>query len=77
MVTIGFLVILISVLLMVFKSMKEAGKGSVEGGGVIIIGPIPIAFGTSKKITGILLILAIILFLLTVISFIMPYIVIR
>ena len=53
------------------------GKGSVEGGGVIIIGPIPIAFGTSKKITGILLILAIILFLLTVISFIMPYIVIR
>ena len=77
MVILGFLIILISILLMAFKSMKSEGKGSVEGGGVIIIGPIPIVFGSSKKITGILLILAIILFLLTIIFFILPYVVIR
>jgi len=36
-------------------------KKSVKGGGVVLIGPIPIVFGTSWKIAVLLMIVAIIL----------------
>ena len=44
----------------------EERKREVEAGGVIIIGPFPIAFGTSKKMVKSLLILSIILMLLAI-----------
>lgn len=77
MIIIGFFIVFISIMILVFKSIKEAGKGRVEGGGVIVIGPIPIVFGTSKRVTVFLLILAIILFLLALIFFLLPYTVFR
>ncbi len=65
-VFVGFIVVMLSIILM-------ASRGSrVEGGGVIIIGPIPIVFGTNRNITTILLILAIVLTVLTIILFILP-----
>jgi uncharacterized protein (TIGR00304 family) len=42
---------------------KENAK--VEGGGVVLIGPIPIVFGTSSKWAVVALILAIVLMLLS------------
>lgn len=77
MIIIGFLIVFVSVMILILKSIKGVGKGEVEGGGVIVIGPIPIVFGTSKKVTEFLLILAIILFLLALVFFFLPYITFR
>jgi uncharacterized protein (TIGR00304 family) len=43
---VGVLVIVVAIALF---SVSGAGKGKVKGGGAIIIGPVPIIFGTDKK----------------------------
>ncbi len=63
---VGFIVLLLSIIFIVGK------QGRVEGGGVVIIGPIPIVFGTNKNVTTLLLVLAIILTVLTLIVFFLP-----
>lgn len=55
----GFAISLLAVLLLLVLSTR--GKGRVKGGGVIIIGPIPIIFGTDKQSVKIILILSVIL----------------
>ena len=45
-----------------FKSKKT----SIKGGGVVLIGPIPIIFGSNWKITVLMVLLAIILIILSV-----------
>lgn len=46
---------------------KEIREKKVKSGGVILIGPIPIVFGTDKKYALILMVLAIVLMLLAII----------
>jgi len=46
---------------------QEIKKEKVKGGGVILIGPVPIVFGTDKKYALLLMILAIALMLLSII----------
>ncbi|MFX0068520.1 MAG: DUF131 domain-containing protein [Promethearchaeota archaeon] len=49
-VMIGAIIVIIGIaiiMLAVFSSLK--GRGKTEVGGVILIGPIPIIFGSSKK----------------------------
>jgi len=54
------------------RSVQEAGeeyppyKGKVKGGGVILIGPVPVVFGTDKKYALLLMILAIVIMLLAI-----------
>jgi uncharacterized protein (TIGR00304 family) len=63
------IVIILAGLLVVFLAMVISGKSSeggetqtqVRGGGVIMIGPIPIIFGSDAKWTIIAIILAIVL----------------
>lgn len=50
---------------------QNRGEHKFEGGGVLIIGPIPIVFGTSQKVSAILIILAIILTLIVLSTFIL------
>jgi uncharacterized protein (TIGR00304 family) len=45
-VFVGVLIIVIAVILLF---VSNAGKGEAKGAGVIIIGPVPIVFGTDKK----------------------------
>ena len=45
---------------------QEIGEDKVKGGGVILIGPVPIVFGTDKRYALLLMILAIVLMLLAV-----------
>lgn len=75
--TSGFLLVLVGcvmiVVAMVLFVLASAGnKGKVEGGGVLVIGPVPIVFGTDKESAKSLLILSIILMvfvlLVTVVS---------
>lgn len=61
-VFIGFLLIFIGTLVSAF-----GGEADVEGGGVIMIGPIPIVFGTGRGVT-IAMILAVVLMVLWIIG---------
>ncbi len=55
-VFVGFGMILIAT---IFSARSSSEKGGVKGGGVIMIGPIPIIFGSDAKWTTIGLALAI------------------
>ena len=45
-ILVGIPIIVIAVIVL---SMRSAGKSKIRGGGAVIIGPIPIIFGTDKK----------------------------
>jgi len=62
-IIIGFLLVFLGILIYTFSQPQE---GSTEAGGVIMIGPIPIVFGTKKGAT-MAMILAIILMILGIV----------
>jgi uncharacterized protein (TIGR00304 family) len=62
----GFAIIFIAVVLLLLASAKS--KTKVRGGGAVIIGPLPIVFGTDEQSVKTLLILAIALIALLVLS---------
>lgn len=55
---VGVLLVALAVLL---KSKRYAGKANIKAGGAVIIGPIPIVFGTDKKTMKTVLVLSIVL----------------
>jgi uncharacterized protein (TIGR00304 family) len=52
------------VLIATFLNAKRDGSARVQGGGVVMIGPIPIIFGSDAKWTSIAVALAIVLVIL-------------
>jgi uncharacterized protein (TIGR00304 family) len=72
---VGILVIFVAIILVVMSNVK--GEGKVKGGGAIIIGPIPIIFGTDKKSIKTILLLSITLTMLLIILIIVSYAVSR
>lgn len=64
----AFVVIFIGILLLVLSS-TEGDRGRIEGGGIVIIGPLPIVIGTSERVSKVLLILAVTLTLVTLLVF--------
>ena len=67
---IGSLIIIIAVILI---SVSDARKGKVKGGGAILIGPIPIIFGTDKKSLKTVLLLSLALTVMLVVAMIVYY----
>ena len=71
--SVGFGLILLGFALMVIAvigailSGRRGGGSRVRGGGAIIIGPIPIIFGTDKQSVKIILILSIVLVALLIV----------
>jgi uncharacterized protein (TIGR00304 family) len=63
-ILVGVIIMVIATLLMFFSNANE--KGKVRGGGAIIIGPIPIVFGTDKESLKTVLLLAIALTVLLI-----------
>jgi len=63
--TLGFMLIFIGVVIFllatVLINLKRGGKGKTKSGGVIIVGPIPIIFGSDKKSIKDILVLSAIL----------------
>lgn len=55
----GFLMAFIGIALTFLSSNRRGGKGKVAGGGLMMIGPIPILFGTDKKLVVLMAIVAI------------------
>jgi uncharacterized protein (TIGR00304 family) len=73
-VFVGVLIIIVAVILL---SVSGAKKGSVKGGGAIIIGPVPIIFGTDKKSLKTVLLLSLVLTVLLVVVMILNYLLSR
>ena len=73
MLVVYIVLIAIGVLLIFIDSLRESRRESrrVEAGGVLIIGPLPIVFGTSERVARIVLILAIVLTVLAIAMYIL------
>jgi len=69
-IILGFIAIFIAVFIMFIKGVSLRGKP--RGGGLIMIGPIPIIFGTDKETMKILLVLALALMIFAVIIMLLP-----
>jgi uncharacterized protein (TIGR00304 family) len=62
-IIVGFAVVAISLL-----SRSGEMKGEVKGGGVVMIGPVPIVFGSDAKWASVAIVLAIILMFVYLLS---------
>ena len=71
---IGVLIIIIAAILI---SVSGAQKGKVKGGGAILVGPIPIIFGTDKKSLKTVLLLSFALTVILVVAIIIYYLLLR
>jgi uncharacterized protein (TIGR00304 family) len=71
---VGVLIIIIAVVLLSVSGVK---KGKVKGGGAIIIGPIPIVFGTDKKSLKTVLLLSLALTVMLVVAMLVYYLLFR
>jgi len=71
----GILVVFLAIILHFVSGLK--GEGKVKGGGAIIIGPVPIIFGTDKKSIKTVLLLSITLTILLIVLVIVSYLVSR
>ncbi|MGP3705275.1 MAG: TIGR00304 family membrane protein [Candidatus Bathyarchaeota archaeon] len=65
----GILIVAVAMLLAVFTSL---GKGRVEGAGVVLLGPIPIVFGSNIKIMKTLVLMFVFLVILLAIFVLLP-----
>jgi len=72
---VGMLIAAVAFLLFLLFNIK--GEGRVKGGGAIIVGPVPIVFGTDKESLKTVLLLAIVLTILTVMVLLMFHFVLR
>jgi uncharacterized protein (TIGR00304 family) len=73
-VFVGVALIIIAVVLL---SVSGARKGKVKGGGVILIGPVPIIFGTDKKSLKTVLLLSLALTVMLVVAMVVYYLLLR
>jgi len=67
-ILVGFLVVFLAMMLASRSSEGGEGRTQVKGGGVILIGPIPIIFGSDAKWTSIVIVLTIALIILVLFS---------
>jgi len=72
-----FVGILIIVIAVVWLSISGAGKRKVKGGGAVIIGPVPIVFGTDKKSLKTVLLLSLALTVMLVVAMVVYYLLLR
>jgi uncharacterized protein (TIGR00304 family) len=65
-IIVGFALIFLSTII---KESREESR--VEAGGVLVIGPVPIVIGTSQRIAKAVLILALALFIVAIVFFVL------
>lgn len=69
-VLVGFGVAILAFIVAILKSAR--GTGQARGGGVVMIGPVPIIFGTDRESTKTLVLLAIALMLFFLVLTLLP-----
>jgi uncharacterized protein (TIGR00304 family) len=67
----GFILAIAAMFLLAFRSRGSSGK--TRSAGVLLIGPIPIIFGSDKDSVKGIMILAIVLILIVLIIMLIPY----
>ncbi|MFQ6088985.1 MAG: DUF131 domain-containing protein [Candidatus Methanofastidiosia archaeon] len=60
-IALGILLIFFGMLLVVLGILFSSGEGEVKGGGIVMIGPIPIIFGNDKRLVLLMGLIAIVL----------------
>jgi len=70
-VAIATVLVLVGALLIFVSALRAQGKteSRVEGGAVVVIGPVPLVFGTSERVAKALMVLAIALFAVVLVVF--------
>ena len=76
-ITLIFVGVLVLIIAVVLLSVSGAKKGKVKGGGAIIIGFIPIIFGTDKKSLKTVLLLSLALTVMLVVVMVVNYLLLR
>lgn len=71
----GFILALVAVVLLAAKSKGNSNR--TRGGGVLLIGPIPIIFGTDRESFKMLVLLAIVLMIIVLAFMFVPMLVMR
>jgi len=66
----GFAVATLAFIFAILRSAR--GAGQVRGGGVVMIGPVPIVFGTDKQSARVLVLLGIILMTVLLLFTLLP-----
>jgi uncharacterized protein (TIGR00304 family) len=69
-VVFGFILAFVAVILLAIRS--GAAGGRTRGGGVLLIGPIPIIFGTDRDSVKVLMVLAIVLIAVVILFVLLP-----
>jgi len=70
----GILIIVVAAILLFVAGAKS---GKVKGGGVVMVGPVPIIFGTNKKSLQTVLVLSLALTVTLVVAIIVYYLLLR
>ncbi len=71
---VGLLIIVVAVILLY---VSGANKGKIKGGGAVIIGPVPIIFGTDKQSVETVLLLSLALAVILVVAIVVYYLFLR
>ncbi len=66
----GFALAAVAIFVAILRSAK--GTGRVRGGGVVMIGPVPIVFGTDKESVRVLILLGIVLMIVMLLFSLLP-----
>jgi len=67
-ILVGFLVVLLATVISGEPSRERERRTDVRGGGVVMLGPIPIVFGSDAKWASIAIVLAIVLIVVVLLS---------
>jgi len=66
----GFVLAVVAMILLVVRSSR--GSTQARGAGLLLIGPIPIIFGTDRQSAKVVMVLAIVLILLMLVIMLLP-----
>jgi uncharacterized protein (TIGR00304 family) len=66
----GFALAIVAIFVAILRSAR--GTGKVRGGGVVMIGPVPIVFGTDREFARILILLSIVLMIVLLLFSLLP-----
>ncbi len=66
----GVALAIVAIFIAIMRSAR--GTGKVRGGGVVMIGPVPIVFGTDKESARILILLGIVLMIVLLLFSLLP-----
>jgi len=75
-ILLGIVLIILGIFILML-SLWRAGEGRGEAGGVVIVGPVPIVFGTSQRVAAMVTVLAIVLMVVTLLFFLLGLALVR